>query len=228
MPINSNMTLTRHLQLIAQCVAEALTTYEANQNSGNGNENGATLMEEVAAREPCTRLVKCATCTILDGALTWWNSHVKTVGIDAAYDMSWRELMKMMTEVYCPRNEIQKLENELWNLTVKGTDVEKIERYIWGLPYNIQGNVTLAGPARLQDAIRLANSLMDQKVRVIVARQDDNKRKWEDEQEGNPKQQQNKRQEMVRVYTVRIGNKIGYAGNLPLYDKCNLHHHHDP
>ncbi|GJU57912.1 integrase, catalytic region, zinc finger, CCHC-type containing protein [Tanacetum coccineum] len=211
-------------QLIAQCVAEALTTYEANQNSGNGNENGATLMEEVAAREPCTRLVKCATCTILDGALTWWNSHVKTVEIDAAYDMSWRELMKMMTEVYCPRNEIQKLENELWNLTIKGADV----RYIWGLPDNIQGNVTSAGPARLQDAIRLANSLMDQKVRAIAARQADNKRKYEDEQEGNPKQQQNKWQEMVRVYAAGTGKKIEYARALPLCDKCNLHHHHGP
>ncbi|GKG32375.1 hypothetical protein Tco_0429885, partial [Tanacetum coccineum] len=46
--------------------------------------------------------VKYATCTLLDSALTWWNSHVKTVGIEAAYEMSWKELMKMMTEVYCP------------------------------------------------------------------------------------------------------------------------------
>ncbi|GKG59498.1 reverse transcriptase domain-containing protein, partial [Tanacetum coccineum] len=58
-----------------------------------------------------------------NGALTWWNSHVRTVGHDAAYEMSWKDLMKMMTEAYCPRNEIQKLESELWNLTVKGTDV---------------------------------------------------------------------------------------------------------
>ncbi|GKB68089.1 hypothetical protein Tco_0929501 [Tanacetum coccineum] len=33
------------------------------------------------------------------------------------------ELMKLMTEVYCPRNEIQKMETELWNLTVKGNDL---------------------------------------------------------------------------------------------------------
>ncbi|GJR67786.1 hypothetical protein Tco_0013851 [Tanacetum coccineum] len=30
--------------------------------------------------------VKYATCTLLDGALTWWNSHVQSVGIDAAYE----------------------------------------------------------------------------------------------------------------------------------------------
>ncbi|GJS31634.1 hypothetical protein Tco_0492254 [Tanacetum coccineum] len=74
--------------------------------------------------------------------------------------------MKMMTEVYYPRNEIQKMENELWNLAVKGNDV--------GLPDNIQGNVTSVEPTRLQDAIRLANSLIDQKVRAIAARQADN------------------------------------------------------
>ncbi|GJX12299.1 reverse transcriptase domain-containing protein [Tanacetum coccineum] len=57
--------------------------------------------------------VKYATCTLLGGALTWWKSHVRTVGHDAAYGTSWKSLMKMMTEAYCLRNEIQKLKNEL-------------------------------------------------------------------------------------------------------------------
>ncbi|GJS33907.1 hypothetical protein Tco_0532289 [Tanacetum coccineum] len=67
--------------------------------------------------------VKYATSTLLDSELTWWNSHVKTIGIDAAYEMSLKELVKMMTELYCPRNEIQKMETELWNLVVKRTDI---------------------------------------------------------------------------------------------------------
>ncbi|GKD10260.1 reverse transcriptase domain-containing protein [Tanacetum coccineum] len=67
--------------------------------------------------------VKYATCTLLDSALTWWNSHKRTIGTDAAYALSWRELMKLMTEVYCPRNEIQKMETELWNLSVKNNDI---------------------------------------------------------------------------------------------------------
>ncbi|GKB08864.1 hypothetical protein Tco_0837176 [Tanacetum coccineum] len=46
-------------------------------------------------------------------ALTWWNSHKRTIGTEAAFSMSWRELMKLMTEVYCLRNEIQKMETEL-------------------------------------------------------------------------------------------------------------------
>ncbi|GJV90371.1 hypothetical protein Tco_1538184 [Tanacetum coccineum] len=31
--------------------------------------------------------VKFSTCTLVDGALTWWNSHVQTIGIDEAYGM---------------------------------------------------------------------------------------------------------------------------------------------
>ncbi|GKD26998.1 hypothetical protein Tco_1233212, partial [Tanacetum coccineum] len=43
--------------------------------------------------------VKYASCTLLNSALTWWNSHKRTIRIEAAYAMSWVELMKMMTEV---------------------------------------------------------------------------------------------------------------------------------
>ncbi|GKA67930.1 putative reverse transcriptase domain-containing protein [Tanacetum coccineum] len=67
--------------------------------------------------------VKYATCTLLDSALSWWNSHKRTIRTDAAYALSWRELMKLITEVYCPRNEVQKIETELWNLTVKNNNM---------------------------------------------------------------------------------------------------------
>ncbi|GJY55972.1 putative reverse transcriptase domain-containing protein, partial [Tanacetum coccineum] len=57
------------------------------------------------------------------GALTWWNSHVIIVSHDVAYVMTWADLRKKMTEKYCLRNEMKKLEAKLWNLKVKGTDV---------------------------------------------------------------------------------------------------------
>ncbi|GJZ65804.1 reverse transcriptase domain-containing protein [Tanacetum coccineum] len=115
--------------------------------------------------------VKYATCTLLDSALTWWNSHKRTVGTEAAFSMSWRDLMKLMVEVYCLRNEIQKMESELWNLTVKNNDLaaytqrfqeltmmctkmvpeeeDQVEKFIGGLPDNIQGNAIAAEPTRL-------------------------------------------------------------------------------
>ncbi|GKA20735.1 hypothetical protein Tco_0700724 [Tanacetum coccineum] len=65
-----------------------------------------------------------------DGNQNWGNEGAiknapvaRTISIDEVYEMPWKDLMKLLTEVYCPRNEIQKLENELWNLCVKGTDV---------------------------------------------------------------------------------------------------------
>ncbi|GKA15402.1 putative reverse transcriptase domain-containing protein, partial [Tanacetum coccineum] len=42
--------------------------------------------------------VKYATCTLLNSALTWWNSHKRTIRTEAAFAMSWRELMKLMAE----------------------------------------------------------------------------------------------------------------------------------
>ncbi|GJZ03861.1 putative reverse transcriptase domain-containing protein [Tanacetum coccineum] len=119
---------------------------------------------------PSKYQVKYATCTLQDNALTWWNSHKRTIGVEAAYAMNWVGLMRLMTEVYCLRNEIQKMETKLWNLTVKATtycytqrfqelvllctrmvpnEEDRVERFIGGLPDNIQGNVIAANPARL-------------------------------------------------------------------------------
>ncbi|GJW15556.1 putative reverse transcriptase domain-containing protein [Tanacetum coccineum] len=33
-----------------------------------------------------------------DSALTWWNSHKRTIGVDATYAMKWDGLMRLMTE----------------------------------------------------------------------------------------------------------------------------------
>ncbi|GJW47416.1 putative reverse transcriptase domain-containing protein [Tanacetum coccineum] len=46
---------------------------------------------------------------------------------------------------------------------------DMVEKFIGGLPDNIQGNVITAKPTRLQDAIRIANNLMDQKLKGYAA-----------------------------------------------------------
>nr|GEY49195.1 copia protein [Tanacetum cinerariifolium] len=69
--------------------------------------------------------VKYATCTLLNSALTWWNLHKRTVGTEASFLMSWRELMKLMAEVYCPRNEIQKMEWKHYNQFTCDTILEE-------------------------------------------------------------------------------------------------------
>ncbi|GJR07023.1 putative reverse transcriptase domain-containing protein, partial [Tanacetum coccineum] len=87
--------------------------------------------------------VKYASCTLLNSALTWWNSYKRTIGNEAAYAMSWAELMKLMTE-------------ELILLCTRMVPNKKdiVERFIGGLPDNIQGNMIAANPAGFQDATR--------------------------------------------------------------------------
>ncbi|GJW72640.1 putative reverse transcriptase domain-containing protein [Tanacetum coccineum] len=47
---------------------------------------------------------------------------------------------------------------------------DRVEKFIGGLPDNIQRNVFAAEPTKLQDAVRIANNLMDQKLKGYVAR----------------------------------------------------------
>ncbi|GJZ91473.1 putative reverse transcriptase domain-containing protein [Tanacetum coccineum] len=172
--------------------------------------------------------VKYATCTLLDSALTWWNSHKRTIRTDAAYALSWRELLKLMTEVYCPRNEIQKMETELWNLSVKKNDMATYTQR--GLPDNIQGNVIAAEPTRLQDAIRIANHLMDKKLKGYDVRNVENKRRLDNNyrdnrgQQPSHKRQNTRGQNVARAYMAGNNEKRGYRGTLPFFNRCRLHH----
>nr|GFC59531.1 hypothetical protein [Tanacetum cinerariifolium] len=193
--------------------------------------------------------VKFATCTLHSVALTWWNTHVQTVGHEAAYDMYWKMLMKMMTDKYCPRNEIRKVEIELWELKVKGTnlasytqrfqelallcgrmfseEVDKIEKYVGGLPDMIHGSVVASKPKTMQEAIEIATELMDKKICTFAEFETASKKKFENTSrntQSQQRQQSNKRQNTGRVYTASSDEKKQYGGSKPLCAKCNYHH----
>ncbi|GKD14720.1 hypothetical protein Tco_1199127 [Tanacetum coccineum] len=139
--------------LIAQGVADALAEYEATKNSRNEDDNhdsGTSRRTERATRE-CTYsdFLKCQPLNFkgIEGvvgliyALTWWNSHVKTVGHDDAYGMTWKTLRKMMTDKYCPRSEIKKMFLE---------ESDEVEKYVRGLPDMIQGSVMASKPKKIK------------------------------------------------------------------------------
>nr|GEV59719.1 reverse transcriptase domain-containing protein [Tanacetum cinerariifolium] len=96
-------------------VADALAAIEANRTSRNGDDKHDSGTG--------SRRTKSCWSYSVGIALTRWNSHVKTGTHYVAYAMTWKTLKKMMTDKYCPRDEIKKLEVEMWNLKVKGTDV---------------------------------------------------------------------------------------------------------
>ncbi|GJX56316.1 putative reverse transcriptase domain-containing protein [Tanacetum coccineum] len=209
----SGMTPEAIKELIAQRVAKALATYEANRvtklvvdsqskngddadngngggngdgngrgnrnGNGGGNRNGNPNGNDRGAMHvacECTYhdFVKCQPLRT-EGVvrLTRWFEKMETVfhisNCREKYQV--KELMKLMTEVYCPINEIQKMETELWNLTMNGNDLtaytqrfqeltmfctkmvleeeDRVEKFIRGLPDNIQGNVIVVEPTRL-------------------------------------------------------------------------------
>ncbi|GKD13152.1 hypothetical protein Tco_1197559 [Tanacetum coccineum] len=93
--------------------------------------------------------VKYATCTLLNSALTWWNLHKRTIGTDAAFAMSWRELMKLKAE----NNNLAAYTQRFQELTMVCTkmvpeDEDQVEKFIGGLLNNIHGNVIAAEPTR--------------------------------------------------------------------------------
>ncbi|GKF25855.1 hypothetical protein Tco_0081749, partial [Tanacetum coccineum] len=137
--------------------------------SFNGTEGFVRLpqwferMESVFHISNCAvrNQVKYATCTLLGNALTWWNSHIKTVGHNAAYGMP-----RMFPE-----------------------ESDKVEKYVSGFPDMIQGSVMASKPKKMQDAVEFATELMDQKIRTLAERHAENKRKFEDTSRNNQNQQ---------------------------------------
>nr|GEW52742.1 hypothetical protein [Tanacetum cinerariifolium] len=101
-------------------------------------------------------------------------------------------------------------------------ETEKVDKYISGLPDNIHRNVMSARPKTLDDAIELANDLMDQKLRTYAERQAENKRKLDNNNQAQ--QQLLKKQNVVQSYAVGTREKKPYGGSKPLCPKCNYHH----
>ncbi|GJW90218.1 putative reverse transcriptase domain-containing protein [Tanacetum coccineum] len=86
-----------------------------------------------------------------------------------------------------------------------------------------------AEPTRLQEAIRIAKNLMDQKLKGY-ARSAENKRRFNNNPKDNHRQQSAfKRQNVggqnvARAYTTGNNKNKGYVRSLPYCNKCKFHH----
>ncbi|GKA97722.1 putative reverse transcriptase domain-containing protein, partial [Tanacetum coccineum] len=152
--------------------------------------------------------VKFATATLNGRALIWCKTQVATLGIEVANGMPWAEMKKLMIDEFCSIEEVQRLEDELRNLKLRDMNIatytqrfnelallcldtvpnekKKVELYIKGLPEIIKGETTSSRPATLNEAVRMAHALMEQKIQAKAERvSESNKRKWESSQGGN-------------------------------------------
>nr|GEU35292.1 putative reverse transcriptase domain-containing protein [Tanacetum cinerariifolium] len=122
-------------------------------------------------------------------ALTWWNGRISSMGIDVANGSPWTEVRKWMIEEFCPRSVLQRLEQELYNLKLKGTDIDgytnrfnelallcprmvepeqvKVKQYIHRLSKNIRGDATSSRPAGIDEAVRMAYQLISYLIRAL-------------------------------------------------------------
>nr|GFA36338.1 hypothetical protein [Tanacetum cinerariifolium] len=106
----------------------------------------------------------------------------------------------------------------------------QVKRFIEGLPDNIQGSVMTTEPTRLQDVVRIANNMMDKKLKGYDVRNAENKRRLDanrrDDHGQQPpfKRQNTGGQNVARAYTAGNNETGGYVGTLPYYNRCKLHH----
>ncbi|GJX16058.1 reverse transcriptase domain-containing protein [Tanacetum coccineum] len=177
----------------------------------NGTEGAVGLIrwfertKSVFSHSKCVEedRVTFATGTLTDDALSWWNAYAQPIRIEQANRITWTELKRLLTNKYCPRTEVKKMEDKFYNLVVKGNDLktyvrrfqelavlcpnmvpntEKLmEVFIGGLPRSIKGNVTASKPQTLEEAITITQRLMEQVIKHNSAQEtNDHKRKFED------------------------------------------------
>ncbi|GJV55777.1 putative reverse transcriptase domain-containing protein [Tanacetum coccineum] len=130
--------------------------------------------------------VKYATCTLLD------------------------KLLKLMTEVYRPRNEIQKMETKLWNLSGKNNDMATYTQ-------RFQELTMMCTKMVLEEEDRVERFIGEESA------QQHRKQPWQ----LKPLQERRILEARMLLEPIMAGNneKNGYEGNLPfLLLGCKLHH----
>jgi hypothetical protein len=133
----------------------------------------------------CTKenLVNFATQLLEDDAFYWWKTIIASRAKDPDYVMGWEEFVEIFTKRFCPESEMEKIEAEFLQLTMKGLEVQefttkfnelsrlvphlvtpedrRISRYIYALSPEIQGLVRAAGPTTYEKAVDLAYTMTD-------------------------------------------------------------------
>nr|GEZ71877.1 reverse transcriptase domain-containing protein [Tanacetum cinerariifolium] len=205
---SNNSTDAAIRKLVADSVAATLETQTATMAEADNfireipiakRKNNKEFISNCAEENK----VAFATGTLTNDALSWWNAYAQPIGIEQANRITWTELQRILTNKYCPRTKIKKMEDEFYNLSVKGNDLKTYVRrfqelavlcpnmvpnneklmkvFIGGLPRSIKGTVTTLKPQTLEEAINIALRLMDQVTKHnSIQGTNDHKRKFGD------------------------------------------------
>nr|GEX21492.1 putative reverse transcriptase domain-containing protein [Tanacetum cinerariifolium] len=258
----SQAAIERLITQRVNAVLEAERAGRVNEGGEGSNENetgGQDRSKMVFSISDCAERnkVKFAAATLQGKALTWWNSQVAKLGLNVEIGKSWGDMKKMMLEEFCSDKEIQRMKDELRSLKLRDTNIaaytqrfhelvllcpeavltkkKKVEAYIKDFLENIKGETTSSRPVNMNEVVRMAHTLMEQKIQAKAERVfEGNKRKWENSQggnrnnnprgnyQGNTRHQQynNQRQGNARALTNAPAEPVEYKGYKPLCNNC--------
>ncbi|GJR88411.1 hypothetical protein Tco_0212422 [Tanacetum coccineum] len=122
------MTQAAIKKLVADSVSATLKAQAATMaNADNTNRNTGPREIPIARKYSYKEFMSCQPFNFKE-ALSWWNSFAQPIGIEQAYKIAWTELKRLLTNKYCPRTEVRKIEDEFYNLVVKGNDLKTYAR----------------------------------------------------------------------------------------------------
>ncbi|GKE88375.1 putative reverse transcriptase domain-containing protein [Tanacetum coccineum] len=182
----------------------------------NNDRRGCTYKEFLACnpKEYDGKGVKHTAGSFVGKALTWWNSQIHTRSQEAAVGMAWEDFKILMREEFCPSNEMQNLETELWN------------HAMIGVGHAIRGMVAAIEPKTMQKVVQIAGALTDEAIRNGSITKSTEKRG----NVGEPSKDKNGKDDNKRT---RTGNAFATTTNpvrrentgaVPKCTTCNFHH----
>ncbi|GKA63956.1 hypothetical protein Tco_0763562 [Tanacetum coccineum] len=152
---------------------------KCNPTSFHDNEGAVELSrwfektESVFCISECAKRnkVKFAASTLQGRALTWWNSEVATLGLEKRYKRREVDVELRVEKISNIAAYTQRF-NELVLLCPEMVlrEKKKVEAYVRGLPENIKGETTSSRHVVLNEAVRMAHTLMEQKLQAKAER----------------------------------------------------------
>ncbi|GJU58379.1 putative reverse transcriptase domain-containing protein [Tanacetum coccineum] len=246
--------IAQQLQNIISQIVTQVTTNVNNATEGNGNgENDGCSYKTFTACNPKEfdgkggARVKYATCYFVNKALTWWNTQVQARGRESAIGMSWNDFRAFLMEELCPSNEIEKLENEFWNLTMVGAshvaytnrfhelaklvphmvtpESSRIKMYINRLAPQICGMLRATQPTTIQSAFLKAGILTDEAVRCGTLTKGNDKRKdMEESSKQGSTWKDNKKSKTGSGFVATVPPRNDNESSYPKCARCYTFH----
>nr|GEU92445.1 hypothetical protein [Tanacetum cinerariifolium] len=224
---------------LAECDVDRSRNGDNNNDSGTGRRRQLTNLKECSYTDFLKYHPMSIQGTERVVGLTRWIEKMESVfqisNCTVACQVKFASCTLIITSKYCPRGEIQKLESEFWNLKVKGLDmlnynyrfqelalmcerifpeeVEKVERYIGGLPDMIHDSVKASKPQSMQEAIEFATKMMDKKMLTHAERQAEQKSKLDDTLRNNQHQQQPFKRNNIGHWARDCKSQLGATNN---------------